>query len=518
MSSAWLRAPWSVRAVLHLLVAGVVLGLPWAGQAQTVVNVVSVAGGSSALLGDFSELNFRQGPVPQVIEDSPFAITGYRPADVPDDGVMVVTNIIVRDPSHPTPPGDPLETVSSGMVRWYRQDPNTINVIILLSSDSANGVRYVGNFARITDFQGNFRQRLPSGMFTNPTGDALVVRDSLLVDYLDPQRTYAGSLLPIASGYSDVTADTIVRYGTFPNINVAGLQGILTPQTYGPVQTLLLLHNKNQVYGTLGAFQVTFPREAGMPPFNGPGVQDLLNRRGSNTRWSQIDNRLLPAPVFPARLVNPSGARLTEYTSIQRMFPANPLRFVEDDIKDVAQNPGFMLDYVDFVDGAFGYAFVVGPLTPNGRANIRVGKYMDHDGRESRPYPISAGAGPDCPLPNNINQLPYSDDPNVLYQTGVVDGSYPLWAYANVFSRPEDEYARAAAAQADIFSALLVPSDPDSPDSVHKEGLLRPNELMVERNYFISSITGEKVTDGQRVVPLGMAVQVNEPPDDDPNP
>src|SRR5262249_49232007 len=183
-------------------------------------------------------LNFRQGPVPQVIEDSPFAITGYRPADVPDDGVMVVTNIIVRDPSHPTPPGDPLETVSSAMIRWYRQDDITINVIILLLSDSANGVRYVGNFARITHFQRSSQQRLPKGMFSNPTGDALVVQNSWLsVDYLDQQRSYDGSLLPIASGYSDVTAHTIVRYGNFPNINVAGLQGILTPETYGPVQT-----------------------------------------------------------------------------------------------------------------------------------------------------------------------------------------------------------------------------------------------------------------------------------------
>src|SRR6516225_11747828 len=108
MSSAWLRASWSVRAVLYLLVAGVVLGLPLAGQAQTVVNVVSVAGGSSALLGEFSVLTFRQGPVPQVIEDSPFAITGYRPAGVPDSGVMVTSLVIVRDPDHPNPPGDPL--------------------------------------------------------------------------------------------------------------------------------------------------------------------------------------------------------------------------------------------------------------------------------------------------------------------------------------------------------------------------------------------------------------------------
>ena len=66
-----------------------------------------------------------------------------------------------------------------------------------------------------------------------------------------------------------------------------------------------------------------------------------------------------------------------------------------------------------------------------------------------------------------------------------------------------------------MTNALLAPSDPDS---VHLEGLLRPGELMVERNFFISSITGEMVTDGQRVVPLGTAVQVGEPDQDDPQP
>ena len=89
MNSAWFRKPWTVRAVLHLLVAGVLLGLPLAGEAQTVVNVVSVAGGSSALLGEFTTTPpnlYRQGPVPQAIEDSPFAITGYRPAGAPDSG------------------------------------------------------------------------------------------------------------------------------------------------------------------------------------------------------------------------------------------------------------------------------------------------------------------------------------------------------------------------------------------------------------------------------------------------
>jgi hypothetical protein len=331
---------------------------------------------------------------------------------------------------------------------------------------------------------------------------------------LAPDRGYAGSQLPIATGYSDVTADTIVRYANFANINVPGLQGILTPASHGPVQTLLLLYNQNTVYSTLGAYQVVFPRESGMAPFMGVGVQDLLNMNGSQTRWSDIDPRLLAAPVLPACRETTSGTRNTEYTNIQRILPGNPLMFVADDIMNVAHGTGPMLNFVDLEFSAFGYAFV-GGVNGDNRSNIRVGGYTDSNGNTSYPYPITNGAGPDCPLPNNFNQLPYSDDPSALYQTGVVDGTYPLWSYANFFSRPENQYAAAAAAQADIFNALLVPSNPDS---VHKEGLLRPSELMVERNYFISSITGEIVTDGQRVVPIGTAVQVNEPPGDDPNP
>jgi hypothetical protein len=517
MNSAWFRKPWSVRAVLHLLVAAVVLGLPLAGQAQTV-NVVSVAGGSSALLGEFSlPPTFRQGPIPQVIENSPFDITGYRPAGR-DTGVMVVTNVHIRDPWTPDPTmGDPLEIVGAAMVRWYRQDDSTINVIILLRSDSGNGVRYVANFARISDFPHTggtgdsvWKQRQSDGSFTDPNGEGLIVMNGLL-NLLAPDRGYDGSQLPVATGYSDVTADTVVRYANFANINVDGLRGILTPGTYGPVQALLLLHNKNQVYGPTGPFQVVFPRESAMPRV---GVQDLLHMRAMPWRWSDIDNRLAGMPVSPARRENTSGTRNTEYVDIQRILPGNPLQFVADDIMHFESGTGPMLGFVNLEFGAFGYAFV-GGVNGNNRANIRVGGYTDHNGNTSFPYPISDPADPDCPLPNNSHQLPYSDDPNVLYQTGVVDGSYPLWAYANVFSRPEREFAQAAAAQMDIFNALLVPSNPDS---VHKEGLLRPNELTVERNYFISSITGEIVTDGQRVVPHGTAVEVPEPPDDDPQP
>jgi hypothetical protein len=507
MNLAWLRKPWSVRAALHLFAVGVLLGMPLAGQVRgdTNVNVISVAGGSSALLGEFSVATFRQGPLPQIIEDSPFGITGYRPAGVPDSGVMVVTNAIIRDPNTEAP-GDPLETVLAAMVRWYRQDDSTINVIILLRSDSGNGVRYVANFAAIADFPTSgsgasvWKQRQPDGSFIDPVGDGLIVQQGLLQNYVD--GTYADSQLPIDTGYSDVAADTIVRYANFPNLNVDGLQGILTPSSYGPVQTLLLLYDKNDVYGPLGPEQIVLTRE---------NVQALLNTAmGRGLRWKDIDPLLMNTPILPARREDTSGTRNTEVVNIQRILPGNPLRFVVDDVV-VAQGTGPMLNFVDSIAASFGYAFV-GGVNGNMRANIRVAGYEDSDGNIGFPYPITNGAGPDCPLPHNANQAAYSDDP---YQTHVIDGSYRLWAYAHLFSRPEGQYALGAAAQADIFAAL---TDPSAAGVVHREGLLLPSELSVERNYYISSITGETVTDGQRVVPIGTAVQVGEPPDDDPNP
>jgi hypothetical protein len=499
MNSAWLRKLWSVRAALHLFAVGAVVGLLFAGQVRgQTVRVASVAGGSSALLGNFTaDQNFRQGPVPQVIQDSPFRIRGYRPAGVPDSGVMVTSQVIVRDPNHTT--GDPLETVSQALIRWYKDDVNNIiNVIILLRSDSGNGVRYVGNLAKITDWQGAFKQQQPDGSWISPVGDGLVVELALTTIYVQSD-TYDGSLLPIASGYSDVSADTVIRYANFPNLNVAGLQGII--QLTGPVQTLLLLHNKNMVYGPLGAEQLVFKRAT---------VQRLLNVAlgGTMTYWDDIDPLLQHTLVESARRENPSGTRNTEYTNIQRILPGDPLQFVPDDIPNVAMGTGPMLDFVDNIPASFGYAFV-GGVAGDLRPNTRVLGYEDSDGNIGYPYPITTGAGSDCSLPHNNNQAPYSSDP---YQTGVIDGSYRLWAYANVFSRPESQYMLAATAQQDIFAALN-----GAPDIVHQEGLLLASELSVERNYFISSFTGEKVTDGERVVPIGTALQVGEPPADDPN-
>jgi hypothetical protein len=200
---------------------------------------------------------------------------------------------------------------------------------------------------------------------------------------------------------------------------------------------------------------------------------------------------------------------MTEYTNIQRVLPGSPLQFVDDDVLPISQGTGAMLNYVNLIDASFGYSFV-GGINGDMRPNIRVGGYEDSNGNIGYPYPISNGAGPDCSLPGNNNQVRYSDQ---AYQTGVIDGSYPLWGYANVFSRPEDQFATGAACQQSVFAALL-----SDPELNHNEGLLLPSELSVERNFYISSITGEMVTDGQRVVPIGTGTQVGEPDQDDPNP
>src|SRR5262249_23309629 len=159
-------------------------------------------------------------------------------------------------------------------------------------------------------------------------------------------------------------------------LNVSGLQGIVTPEsnTYGPVQTLLLLYNKNQVYGPTGPFQVVFARESSTLTV---GVQALLNMSGSGTRWSNIDPPLANTPVHASRRENASGTRNTEYVNIQRMF-SNPSQFVADDTMTVNQGTGPMLNYVDLEFGAFGYAFV-GGIIGDRRANIRVGGYTDHN-------------------------------------------------------------------------------------------------------------------------------------------
>src|SRR5262249_49724104 len=159
------------------------------------------------------------------------------------------------------------------------------------------------------------------------------------------------SLLPIASGYSDVAADIVVRYGNFNNLNVAGLQGII--QVTGPVQTLLVMHNKNMVYGPLGPEQLVMSR---------PNVQKLLNVAlgGTKTYWDDIDPLLLHTLVISARRENQSGTRMTEYTNIQRVIGVSDLEFVADDIPNIAQGTGPMLDLLDNINASFGYSFVGG--------------------------------------------------------------------------------------------------------------------------------------------------------------
>jgi hypothetical protein len=214
---------------------------------------------------------------------------------------------------------------------------------------------------------------------------------------------------------------------------------------------------------------------------------------------------------------------MTEYVGIQRVLPASPLMFVADDIPENTMDPtmnhvrrgtGPMLTAVNGGGGPtssiFGYAFVTG-TAGNGLANIRVGGYQDSASNVTYPY-ANTTANADVSLPNNNGQRAYDAD---VYYNITAPGSYPLWAYANAIISKAQDCVASAAAQRSIFAAMSS-TTPDAVRIVHSEGLTSISDMQVERNFYTSPTTGEKVTDGQRIVPLGTAVEVPPPDGDDP--
>src|SRR5262249_50660414 len=156
------------------------------------------------------------------------------------------------------------------------------------------------------------------GQFVDPTGNAFAVVNAV-IEKAGFSHRYEDSQLPIATGYSDVTADTVVRYANFPNLYVPGLKNIISVQ--GPIQTLLLAYNKDGVYGKPGPMEVVFPRAV---------VQILLNTQLSdlNVCWSDWDPELSDNVIFANRRENSSGTRLSQYVGIQRFVPSKKFIFI----------------------------------------------------------------------------------------------------------------------------------------------------------------------------------------------
>lgn len=454
------------------LTLGVGLSLAQASQAQSIT-IASIQGGSSALQGDYrAGSNFRSGAIPNVIAVTPSGITNYKD-QFTSDNFFVAANVQVTDGSRFS------ENVTDAMIRYNEIAPGDIRVIVLLRSDSGFGVRYVANRAYIQSWS----------TFSTATGAALTDPNAIAVrNYLVGNQGNPG-VESIDTGLSDVTADSVVRYANFgSSIDVGGLGGIVSRRL--SVITLLDLYNlrrassgpvnftrldvQNLISGAGSTYGIDLiPTVPGLP-VGQFGLTTYYRESTSGTRITQV---LDSQTVFPPQVVSPSG-----FLSLSLYTEAGGRR---------VNGTGAMLTAVNRDRSSYGYSFVTGSAG-NSRPNIRVSSYQPFGAAAGAlPYDKTPGsAGLDLSLPNNNGQAPYNDDP---YYTGVLNGTYTKWTYANSFSVPSGN-----ATSDSIRDALQF-----FPNFVHREGLLTVQELNdagIDRTSFTSDITGEQVTDGQRVV------------------
>lgn len=474
------------------LAVGASLGLTQTGQCQTIASII---GGSSALQGDFRVASFHEGAIPQIIGTTTFGITNYKNSGQ-GDKQFVSTNVIVTTP---LPTGGTLtETVSDAEVRF---NPANLAIIVLLRSDSGIGVRYVANGSYISTW----------GAFTYPDGKGLTdttstyynSNASTIAAYLTGHTGSAGE--PIDSALADVTADSVAQYaqidtGEAGDTGLSGLNvnnlakvnagGLVKNQL--PIQTLLALYNPtgsnpaiptNAVYNlTQGTIQGDYEK-----PTNPPSPFTKIFRRedSSGTRMTFLLDILGKGDLE----ADPDVVYASTKTSPEPVFPTNPLlietgtgsmlNVLNNSIVSLPTPPGGTTTY-----SSLGYSFISG-TAGNGRPNIRVAKYNGN-----LPYSPSV-AGTDLSLPGNNGQAAYSQSLS-SYFTGVTAGTYTNWSYANSYSLNTKHATMDSIASSLNGSAKVA----------HSEGLTVQSDLSahnVKRASFVSTITGETVTDGGTV-------------------
>ena len=334
-----------------LFAAGVALSLTTGAQAQTA-NFRLVGGGSSALLGDFRTASYGPGALPQVIGQIG-TIPNYTTSA---EKVLTVTgttaNPIVVTRNLPGG-GTATESPDSLQIRFTDAGGGNANVIILLRSDSGNGVRYLSNSARLTSLPTNTGTNYASAsasatsLINNPAL-AADFSNGTVVNVLTNITNSLGAGIPIDTGLSDVAADTIVTYSGFGTSGTNGLiasgfSGINNFDSVTPVQTLLLLYNANVYTGGAGsAFPVNFTRSQVRALINGLPVDHNVGagRVPDSPLWSDLDGRLRSdLYVSTAFRENTSGTRITEVTNVQR-FDRTPAGFLSENNSGLVVNPG----------------------------------------------------------------------------------------------------------------------------------------------------------------------------------
>ena len=516
-----------------------------ASQTRAATVISFVGGGSSALQGNFQfspadfTNSYSPGAIPQAI-GAIGAIGAYKSAlqaehlilvrsvNPSGDGVYVgtapngafkkytltgaatatTTPVSPDDLVVQTGPGQ-YEVVNDAQIRTTVSGADT-HVLILLRSDSGQGVRYVANRAKIVQLPATLGTRFArvspdapaAGPFTTATvsdaGDQQVITD------LKTASSSANGIA-IGTGFSDVTADSVIRYAGF-GANAFGtssatpvFNSITNPpaafNTKGvAVQTLLLLYNKNVVAGD--NFAVNLPRHlaqnitAGFAGASGAGP----------ITWKNVDTRLNANPIKSAFRENTSGTRITYVVDILRHSLVSG-DYLSENIggKTLAPtaNPqlgtGTMINTVNNNTDAFGYAFVTGGAG-NSKPNIRVAAYEG-----VLPYASSNAA---VSLPNNNGQTSYASfvtANSAPYYTATVSGQYPLWAVANAFTTKKTPATPDT--DADVLNSILS-AFANNPSIPYNQGFALVDDLNnagTFRDQFQSPITQEFVTDGLEI-------------------
>ena len=557
-------------------------------------NISLVAGGSSALLGNFQSNfgpytgAFSQGALPQAIQaiakigsNETVANSGYngasykqyknnstqverliaiRSADPQGDvnaagkryvltaaqatqanTVLVSPNSLVAQINPTVAATDPtakFEVINDALIRYTPANGTDFNgdknVIVLLRTDSGQGVRYVTNNMKIVQFPatsltvgattysyGNYGRISPDpngGPVAGGTANPTDANDLNVINYL--RGAASGTTgLPIDTGFSDVAADTVIRYAGFSGL-VPGPYTNKFVKTPLAIQTLLLLHNANIV--ATNNIVVNFPQHIAQ---NITGGFALAAGTGP-INWSNVDPRLPANPIRSVFREKTSGTRMTYLVDILRTSLKSG-DFIGENAAGNSLLPGTGVTNQQSGTGAvlntingsisgnaaytgadtYGYAFVTGGAG-NGKTNIRVGAYNGVLPFRRDPLAATSSAevsGASISLPGNGAQSSYTTvggtaDPNTglysPYYTETINGRYTLWSEANAFTTTTSLGKNEQSVISDILAAFTSPA---TQNVVYGQGLVLSSDLLaknVVRDSFQSAITGEFVTDG----------------------
>lgn len=545
-----------------------------AAQAETF-HISLVAGGSSALLGNFQATfggftgTFTQGALPQAIQSiskigTSNGTTGYvqyknavqtehliaiRSADPQGDvnaagkryvltaaqaaqsnTVQVSPNSLVAQINPSVPSTDPaarFEVINDALIRYTPTDGTSNfngdkNIIVLVRTDSGQGVRYVTNNMKIVQFPGGSNYgRLspdPTGNTNQPTSAALVsdVNDTNVINFLKTTASTTG--LPIDTGLSDVAADTVIRYAQFTGLAPGPYNGkfVKTPLA---IQTLLVLHNANIVATNNIVANVS-------QHFAENITGGLAGNDGVNPiTWRNVDPRLPANFVRSVFREKTSGTRMTYLVDILRTSLKSG-DFIGENIAGNSLPPsptvasqqsgtGAVLNAVNGNNDTYGYAFVTG-AAGNAKPNIRVAAFNGVLPFRRNPLADTfvEASGTSISLPSgtvagkNGATFSYAEvggtaDPSTgkysPYYTETINGRYPLWSEANAFTTTTALGKDEQSVVNDIVAAFTNPS---TQNVVYSQGLVLSSDLLaagVARDSFVSSVTGEAVTDGMLI-------------------